>query len=73
MHSRTNETAVPERLRPLVKQLAALDSHDRDLVIAAARAAVLRPVAWEHLWDARGIVHLGGDAVADCAALYDDA
>ena len=68
---------VPEQLKPLVKGLAELSDQDRELVIRAAkrkrRAKVeLRPMAWDMLWQARGVVAIGGDAVDDTNAIYDD-
>lgn len=32
----------------------------------------LRTIPWEELDKVRGIIRLGGDAVEDCDALYDD-
>ena len=71
-------SAVPEALRPLVKKLAALSSEQRTLVLhEAERAAndakpLLRSISWESLKAARGAVNLGGNAVEDCNALYDE-
>ncbi|GMV18169.1 MAG: hypothetical protein HS104_24415 [Polyangiaceae bacterium] len=63
---------VPESLKPLVEQLAKLQPSDRDLVVRAAESSPrYRPVTWELLEAARGVVSLGGDAVEDCKALYD--
>ena len=70
--------AVPESLRPLVEQLAALSSEQRTLVLHEAEKAAndakvrLRPISWESLKAARGAVNLGGNAVEDCNALYDE-
>ena len=67
---------VPESLRPLVEHLARLSDEDRELVIRAARprrrsASVLKAVPWEAIWQARGVVAIGGNAVEDCNAIYD--
>ena len=69
-------STLPEPLRPLVEQLAALSDADRRKVIDAVQASmrpsvVLRPVPWDVVDRARGIVKLGGNAVEDCNALYD--
>lgn len=74
--SRSSSAApVPEPLKPLVKQLAALDRDDFDLVVRAARSELrpreLRTISWESLQKAKGIVNLGGNADEDCKALYD--
>ena len=69
---------VPEALRLLVKQLAALPSEQRALVLHAAEKAAndakvhQRSISWESLKAARGAVNLGGNAVEDCNALYDE-
>jgi hypothetical protein len=60
-------------LEPLVRQLAELPEDERREVVAAAQASAARPpvLSWD-AWDAaRGLVTLGGDAVADCDRLYD--
>jgi len=66
---------VPEHLLPLVEQLRALSTADRDLVIQAAEALAkwreLPTLPWEEFEKVKGIVSLGGDAVEDCKALYD--
>lgn len=67
---------VPEQLAPLVKGLADLSDQDRELVIRAAKRTrrtkvELRPVPWVVLWQARGVVAIGGDAVDDTNAIYD--
>ena len=65
---------VPVSLRPLVDQLATLHAVDRERIVRAARKAARerrRTVSWSNLRDARGIAHLGGDAVKDTQALYD--
>ena len=70
---------MPETLKPLVDRLAALPQDERELVIAIARraandaSATLKTISWQHLRDAVGSVHLGGDALRDSEALYDDA
>jgi len=74
--SRSSSAApVPEPLQPLVKQLAALNRDDFDLVVRAARSELrpreLRTISWESLQKAKGIVNLGGNADEDCKALYD--
>lgn len=67
--------AVPDQLRPLVRQLAALNEGDRDLVIRAAKLEGLPndlpTLPWEEFDAAKGIVSLGGNADEDCKALYD--
>lgn len=66
---------VPEQLQPLVKQLAALNEGDRDLVIRAAKLQGLPndlpTLPWEKFEKVKGIVSLGGNADEDCKALYD--
>ena len=66
---------VPEQLQPLVKQLAALNEGDRDLVIRAAKLQGLPndlpTLPWEEFDKVKGIVSLGGNADEDCKALYD--
>lgn len=64
---------VPEHLLPLVQQLLALSEADRESVIAAAqRERELPTLPWEEFEKVKGIVSLGGDAVEDCEALYDE-
>ncbi len=75
-HSSTAPAHVPEQLEPLVERLADLSEADRVLVIRAARhkrrtQVELTPVPWEALWQARGVVALGGNAVEDTDAIYD--
>ena len=69
-------TQLPERLEPLARQLAELDPSDRDLVIRYVRTLSpprkLRGVPWEHLKKLEGVVSIGGNAVEECKALYDD-
>lgn len=69
-------TQLPEHLLPLARQLAELTPDDRDLVIRAARAVSparkFHGVSWEHLKKLEGVVAIGGNAVEDCKALYDD-
>jgi len=65
---------VRPELEPLVRQLAALPSAVRHSVVSAAEeaAAESKPVLpWDEFDRAHGIVQLGGDALADCDALYD--
>lgn len=80
MSSRHSSSAapahVPEQLEPLVERLADLSEDDQELVIRAARhkrrtKVELKPVPWEVLWQARGVVALGGNAVEDTDAIYD--
>jgi hypothetical protein len=69
---------VPEALQGLVRQLAELPQGARETVIEAARHAANQPLAklptvsWESLRAAKGIVSLGGNALADSEALYDE-
>lgn len=55
---------VPEQLQPLVKQLAALNEGDRELVIRAAKLQGLPndlpALSWESHDEAKGIVAFGG-------------
>lgn len=70
----TVDEDVPNELRSLVEQLAALRAADRERIVRAARRASRerrRTISWSHLRDARGIAQLGGDAVKDTEALYD--
>lgn len=66
---------VPEQLRPLAAQLAALSSDERELVVAAARQSgrPLRAEPWSALRMLEGTVALGGDAVGDSKAPCDNA
>ncbi|HMJ10779.1 MAG TPA: hypothetical protein VK524_05200 [Polyangiaceae bacterium] len=69
---------VPEALRGLVRQLAELPQGARETVIEAARRTANQPqaklptVSWESLRAAKGIVSLGGNALEDSEALYDE-
>ncbi len=64
---------IPEHLLPLVQQMLALSETDRRLVIAAIEAVRELPsLPWEEFDKVKGIVSLGGDAVEDCKALYDE-
>jgi hypothetical protein len=68
---------VPEELRPLVRQLAALSSLEREAVIDAARKVAndqkaLPTTSWQALRSLKGIVSLGGNALEDSEALYDE-
>jgi hypothetical protein len=67
---------LPQELGELVEQLKKLDPEQRNLVIDAAQKAANDAKRWPTMpWDlfekSHGIVSLGGDAVADCEALYD--
>jgi hypothetical protein len=69
--------AIPEELRPLVRKLAELPPDEREAVIEAARKVstdqhALPSISWESLRAARGIVSLGGSALEDSEALYDE-
>lgn len=70
--STASASLVPEQLRPIVRQLAALNEGDRELVIRAAKSQVhpreLRTISWESLEEAKGIVAFGGNADEDCKA-----
>jgi hypothetical protein len=73
---RGSSLPVPEPLRPLVDQLAALKEPERTAVIeAATRRARLRlrggPASWGSIHKAHGCVALGGNAIEDTEALYD--
>jgi hypothetical protein len=66
---------VPDRLRPLVEQLQQLAPEDRSLVVRAANEAApgrLPTVPWSEVEKVIGIVNIGGDALEDCEAIYDD-
>lgn len=66
---------VPDDLRHLVDQLAALRPEQRRLVVRAAEQASndtrarYPAMPWELIERSIGIVNLGGDAVEDCEAL----
>jgi len=68
--------AVPDQLRPLVRQLAELNEGDRDLVIRAAKLEGLPnefpALSWESFDEVKGSVAFGGNADEDCKALYDE-
>lgn len=69
------QSVLPERLRPLVDQLRRLAPADRLLVVRAANEAPLsRPptVPWTEVDKVMGIVNIGGNAVEDCEAIYED-
>ena len=78
MAQRNHVPDVPEDLRGLVRQLAELPAGARETVIEAARLAAIQPkgklptVSWESLRAAKGIVSLGGNALEDSEALYDE-
>ena len=66
------------RIEELAKELAALSPADRISVLAevnrrGARAAPdsHKTAGWQRLHGLEGIVALGGDALEDCAHLYD--
>ena len=66
------------RIEQLANELAALSPEDRTSVLAevsrrgprVARESQ-KTAAWQRLRDLEGIVTLGGDALEDCAHLYD--
>jgi hypothetical protein len=64
--------ALPDHRR-LVQELAQLSARERRHVMADAQRVAQRQVTlgWKSLRAARGVVALGGDAVADCDDLYD--
>ncbi|MBN1605429.1 MAG: hypothetical protein JW940_02290 [Polyangiaceae bacterium] len=69
------QSQVPDRLWPLVEQLRLLAPEDRSLVVRAANEATqggLPTVPWSEVEKVIGSVHLGGNAVEDCEAIYDD-
>jgi hypothetical protein len=59
--------------RHLVQALARLSEDERRRVIADAQREAGRRATldWKSMRAARGIVSLGGNAVADCDTLYD--
>jgi hypothetical protein len=59
--------------RRLVLELAQLPADERRKVIADAQREAQRrtTLPWGSLRASRGVVTLGGDAVADCDSLYD--
>ena len=67
---------LPPELGKLVEQLRNLGPDQRSRVLDAAHKAANETkrwptMPWEVLEKSIGIVSLGGDAVADCEALYD--
>jgi hypothetical protein len=74
-------STAPKHLRPelevLVRALAALPEPERSEVYAAVNEEARRSrgptLSWDDWEAARGVVNLGGNAVEDCNALYDDA
>jgi hypothetical protein len=69
------QSHVPGRLWPLVEQLRQLAPEDRSLVVRAANEAApkrLPTVPWSEVERVIGSVHLGGNALEDCEAIYDD-
>ncbi|MBN1609989.1 MAG: hypothetical protein JW940_25405 [Polyangiaceae bacterium] len=64
---------VPERLQPLVDQLRQLPPQERSLVVRAAnQQRPLSGIPASEFQELIGIVNLGGNAVEDCEAIYDD-
>ena len=66
---------VPDRLWPLVEQLRRLAPEDRSLVLRAANEAApkrLPTVPWSEVEKVIGSVNIGGNALEDCEAIYDD-
>jgi hypothetical protein len=66
------------RIEELAEELAALSPEDRTRVLAAVERrgpnvtqACQKPGTWQRLRRLEGIVSVGGDALADCARLYD--
>ena len=66
------------RIEELAQELAALSPEDRTRVLAELSRRGPRSVhesrqtaVWQRLHDLEGIVTLGGDALEDCAHLYD--
>jgi hypothetical protein len=78
MAQRDHTPDVPDDLQTLVRRLADLPPEARETVIEAARRAAnqqkpkLPTVSWESLRAAKGIVALGGSALEDSEALYDE-
>ena len=69
------QSRVPDRLQPLVEQLRQLAPEDRSLVVEAANEAdrdALPTVPWSEIEAGFGVVNIGGDAVEDCEAIYDN-
>ncbi len=69
------QSRVPDRLQPLVEQLRQLAPEDRSLVVQAASEAAakrLPTVPWSEVEKMIGIVNVGGNAIEDCEAIYDD-
>ena len=69
----------PARIEELAEELAALSPEDRHRVLMAvdrrgpiAADTSKKSSAWQRLHGLEGIVSLGGDALEDCARLYDD-
>jgi hypothetical protein len=65
-------------IEELAEELATLSPEDRSRVLAAvnrrgpmAAQDRQKSSAWQRLHDLEGIVNLGGDALTDCAHLYD--
>lgn len=66
-------TAADGERRRLVHELAQLPADERRKVIADAQREAQRrtTLSWSSLRATRGVVTLGGDAIADCDSLYD--
>ena len=66
------------RIEQLAKELADLSPEDRTRVLSEMSSrspisahASQRTAVWQRLRELEGIVTLGGDALEDCAHLYD--
>jgi hypothetical protein len=69
------QSRVPDRLQPLVDELRQLAPEDRSLVLQATNEAAPKhppTVPWSEVEKLIGIVNIGGNAVDDCEAIYDD-
>ena len=69
------QSRVPDRLQPLVEQLRQLAPEERSLVVQAANEAAakrLPTVPWSEVERMIGVVNIGGNAIEDCEAIYDD-
>ena len=69
------QSNLPDNLRPLVEQLMQLTPEERSLVVQAANESQRKPlptVPWSEVRRIAGIVSIGGSAVEDCEAIYDD-
>lgn len=55
-----------------MRALVALPDSERSRVYAAVNEQATTPtLSWDDWEQARGVVHLGGNAVEDCDGLYD--